>query len=178
MEEKQTPLGIHALIYGIGTGLALIVFSLILYVANLYLNQWLGYVSYLIILTGMIVGTLQYRKVQMKGFMTYGKAFSSTFLIALFASIVSIIFFFFYIKYINTGFIQELLAQARVKMEAKAGSMSPEDMERAMAWTEKFMSPIWMMVWGFVGYVFISTILALLSSIFLQKKDPNAPTMI
>ena len=46
----------HSLIYGIGTGVALIAFSLIMYVANQYMNQTLGYIAFLIIAVVVIAG--------------------------------------------------------------------------------------------------------------------------
>jgi len=178
MEEKQTSLGMHTMIYGVGTGLALIVLSLILYVSNLYMNEVLRYLSYLILIAGMVVGSLQYRKVQLKGFMTYGQAFSANFLIGLFAAIIASIFFYFYIIYINTGLIDEIMAQVRTKMEAKAGNMSQEQMDQAMMWTERFMTPVWMVVWGFLGYTFWAAVFALVIAIFVRKKNPDAPAMI
>jgi hypothetical protein len=178
MEEKQTSLGMHSLIYGVGTGIGLIIFTLIQYVTNIYLNQTVGYLAFVIMAAGMIFGSLQYRKVQLKGFMTYGQAFTVNFLIALFATVMSIIFFFFYVKYINTGMIEELLALTRTKMEAKAGTMSQEQIDQAMMYTEKFMSPVWMAIWGLLGNAFFAAIIALIIAIFERKKDPNAPTMI
>jgi hypothetical protein len=178
MEEKQSSLGLHTLIYGIGTGLGLIVLTLIWYVTNLYMNQTLQYSAFILLIAGMIIGTMQYRKVQLKGFMTYGQAFSVNFLIGLFASLVSVIFFYFYVKYINTGFIDEMLALTRTKMEAKSGSMTAEQMDQAMSMAERFMSPIWMVIWGFLGYAFWAAVFSLIIGIFLRKKDPNAPTMV
>lgn len=178
MEEKQTSLGMHTLIYGAGTGIALIILSLILYVSNLYMNEVLRYLSYVVLIAGMVVGSLQYRKVQLKGFMTFGQAFSTNFLIGLFASIVSVIFFFFYLKYINTGLIDEIMTQIKTKMEAKAGTMSQEQMDQAMVWTERFMTPVWMVVWGLLGYTFWSAVFSLVIALFIKKKDPDAPVMI
>jgi hypothetical protein len=174
MEEKKTSLGMHSLIYGCYTGLALIAFSLILYVANLYMNDVLKYFSLVFMIAGMVIGAIQYRKVQLNGFMTYGQSFSVNFLIGLFASILSTVFFFFYVKYINTGFIQELLELTRQKMEAKAGTMSQEQIDQAMAMTEKFMTPVWMVIWGFLGSAFWAAVFSLVISIFLKKNDPNA----
>jgi len=168
----------HSIIYGVGTGIALIVLSLILYVTNLYMNEVLRYAAYVILIAGMVIAALQYRKNQLKGFMTYGQAFSVSFLTGLFATIVSIIFFFFYLKYINIGLIDEIMTQVRTKMEAKAGKMSQEQMDQAMMWTERFMTPVWMVVWGFLGYAFWSAIFALVIGIFVRKKNPDAPTMI
>ena len=168
----------HSLVYGCYTGIALIAFTLIMYVANLYMNTIIQYLSYLLLIGGMVIGALQYRKLRLNGFMTYGQAFSVSFLIGLFASILSVIFFYFYVKYINTGLIEEILAMARQKMEASSGSMSQEQFDQAMKWTERFTTPIGMVIWGFLGYAFWSAIIALVISIFLKKKDPNAPTMV
>lgn len=178
MEEKQNSLSMHSIIYGVGTGIALIALSLILYVTNLYMNEVLRYAAYVILIAGMVIAALQYRKNQLKGFMTYGQAFSVSFLTGLFATIVSIIFFFFYLKYINIGLIDEIMTQVRTKMEAKAGNMSQEQMDQAMMWTERFMTPVWMIVWGFLAYAFWSAIFALVIGIFVRKKNPDAPTMI
>jgi hypothetical protein len=178
MEEKKASLGLHSLIYGCYTGIALIALTLILYVTNLYMNNVLQYASFLIMFIGMALGAIQYRKVQLKGFMTYGQSFSVNFLIGLFASIISIIFFFFYVKYINPGIIDEILAQARTKIEAKSGNMSSEQIDQALAMTEKFMSPVGMVLFGFFGSAFWAAIFSLVISIFLKKKDPNAPVII
>lgn len=168
----------HSLIYGAGTGVGMILLTLILYVANLYMNQVLQYLGLVIMVAGMVIGSLQYRKVQMKGFMTYGQAFSVNFLIGLFSTIVSIIFFFFYVRYINTGLVEEMLAMTRTKMEAKAGSMSQDQIDQAMAMTERFMSPVWMAIWGLLGNTFFAAVFALIIGIFVKKDNPNAPTMI
>jgi hypothetical protein len=178
MEEKKTSLGIHTLIYGVGTGVALVVYTLIMYVANLYLSKTMQYVSFVVLIAGMVIGAIQYRKVALNGFMTYGQAFSVSFLIGLFATIVSIIFFFFYIKYINTGMLGELLEQARANIEAKGGNLSQEQMDQAMAMTEKFISPGWMVLLGFLGNAFWAAVFSLIIAIFLRKNDPNAPKMI
>jgi len=168
----------HTLIYGIGTGVALIILSLILYITNMYMNKILGYLTYLILIAGMVVGSLQYRKVQLNGFMTYGQAFKTSFLIGLFASIISAIFTFFYVKYINTGLIEEILTLTRQKIEAKAGTMSQEQIDQAMSWTERFMTPVWITILGFLGFAFWSAIIALVISFFLKKKDPNAQPLV
>jgi hypothetical protein len=178
MEEKKTSLGMNSLTYGCYTGIALIAFTLIMYLANLYMNQVLQYLSFLLLIAGMVIGTLQYRKLHLNGFMTYGQAFTSAFLIGLFAAILSTVFTYFYVKYINTGLIDEILVAARQKMEAKAGTMSQEQIDQALSWTERFMTPVWMTIWGLLGTAFWSAVFSLVLAIFLKKKDPNAPTMV
>ena len=45
MEEKKTSVAGNALNYGLITGAVVIVYNLLLYITNLYMNQSLGLVS-------------------------------------------------------------------------------------------------------------------------------------
>jgi hypothetical protein len=177
MEDKKTSLGSHSLMYGAFVGIAMIIYTLILYIANLYMNKTMGYVSFVLLIGGMTLGCLQYRKAALNGYMKYGQAFGYTFLVGLFSIILSTIFFFFYIKFINTNLITEMLEQARMGIESSSANMSQQQIDTAMSWTEKFMSPVWIVVWGFFGNLFFSTIISLLLSIFFIKKDPNTMIM-
>jgi len=174
MEEKKPSSAANALNYGLITGAVLIVYSLILYIANLYLNKSLGYVGYVFLLGGMVWGTLEYRKKAVNGFLTYGQAFSSCFLIGLFAGILGSIYMFIFAQFINPGFVNEIIDQARVSMQGK--NMTDDQIETALEYTRKFTSPVMMMIWGLVGYTLISLVLGLIAAIFLKKVDANATT--
>ena len=171
MEPKQKSIGANALTYGAVTAAAMIVYSLILFILNLYMNKPLGYINYALLVGGMVWGTLQFRKSTENGLLPYGKAFTSTFLIGLFASIISIIYFLIYIKFINTGMINEMIEQARQEMVAK--NLTDDQIEKAMGYTTKFMQPAWMVVFGLLMYVIVSVILAAVVSIFLKKEDKS-----
>jgi len=171
MEPKPKSLNGNALTYGAITAGAMIVYSLILFILNLYLNKPLGYVNYLMMIGGMVLGTLQYRKSVDRGILPYGKAFSSCFMIGLVASVISIIYFFIYIKFINTGMIPEMIEQARQQMMDKANGMSEDQIDKAMEYTAKFMQPGWMMVFGLLMYVIISAVFAAILGIILKKED-------
>jgi len=172
MEEKKPSPSGNALNYGLITGAVLIVYSLLLYIANLYLNKSLGYVGYVFLLGGMVWGTLEYRKKVTNGFLTYGQAFSSCFLIGLFAGILGAIYMFIFAQFINPGFVNEIIEQARIQMQAK--NLTDDQIETALSYTRKFTSPVMMMIWGLVGYALVSVVLGLLAAIFLKKEDPNA----
>jgi len=174
MEEKKRSLSSNALNYGLITGAVLIVYSLLLYIANLYLNKTLGYVGYVFLLGGMVWGTLEYRKKAANGFLTYGQAFNSCFLIGLFAGILAAIYMFVFAQFINPGLINEIIDQAKASFQDK--NMTDDQIETALDYARKFTSPIMMMIWALVGYTIVSLILGLLAAIFLKKADPNAPT--
>ncbi|HNY03832.1 MAG TPA: DUF4199 domain-containing protein [Bacteroidales bacterium] len=172
MEEKpRTPIA-NGLTWGLITGGVLIVFSLIMFLADLYLNKTVNWIGYLFLIAGMIYGTLEYRKKYTGGFLTYGKAFSTSFWIGLFAGIVSSIYVFIFMQYIHPGFINELMDQSRTAIMTSNPNMSDEQVEQALAISSKFMSPVMMTIWGLVSYAVMSAIISLILAIFLKKEDP------
>jgi hypothetical protein len=173
MEEKTRSSTQNALYYGLITGAALVVFNLILYITDQYMNKYLGYFAYFILVAVMFWGTFEYRKTYMNGFMSYGKAFSSCFMIGLFSAIIVAVYSFIFAQFIYPGFTEEILEKARESMMNSNQQMSQEQLDTALEWTRKFTSPVMMALWSFVAYLFFSAILALLASIFLKKEDKS-----
>ena len=173
MEEKPRSATMHAMYYGLITGAAMVIFSLILYIAGLYMNRTLGYISFLILIGGMIWGTLEFRKLSPNGFMTYGKAFSSCFMIALFAAIISALYTFVFAEFINPNFSQEILDKAREGMMSSGQPMTDEQIDQAMTWTARFTTPVMMAIWGLITTVAISAVISLVVAIFLKKEDKS-----
>ncbi len=106
--------------------------------------------------------------------MTYGQAFSSCFLIGLFAGILATIYMFVFVQYIHPGLVNEVIEQTRIKLQEQ--NMTEDQIESALDYTRKFTTPIMMTIWGLVGYSLISLVLALVAAIVLKKPDPNAQT--
>jgi len=176
MEEKSRSTTVQGMYFGAITGIAIIIFSLLLYVADLHMNRSVTWISYLFLLGGMIWGTLDYRKKYLNGFMSYGKAFSTTFMIGLFAGILGSIYIFVFAQFIHPGFIQEIMEQSREQIVNSNPNLSEEQVEQALAISSKFTSPVMMMIWGVVMYAIFSAILGLIAAIFLKKEDKSLTT--
>ena len=54
MEEKTRSSTQNAMYYGLITGAALVVYSLILYITEQYMNRALGYISFVMLVGGMV----------------------------------------------------------------------------------------------------------------------------
>ena len=176
MEEKPRSLSQNALYFGLITGAALVVYSLILYLSGQYMNKTLGYFSFILLVGGMVYGTLDYRKKNMNGFLTYGKAFSSCFLIGLFAGIIAAVYSFVFAQFIYPGYVNEILDKTRESMLSSGGGMTEEQIDTALEYTRKFTSPVMMAVMTLVIYPVFSAILSLIIAIFLKKEDPTLNT--
>lgn len=178
MEEKQRSVISNGINFGLITGGAMIVFSLIIFLADLYMNQAVGWIGYVFLVGGMIWGTLDYRTKHAGGFLSYGKAFSSCFWIGIFGGILASVYTFIFINYIHPGFINELLDQMRTNMITSNPEMSDDQIEQAVAMSSKFMSPVMMTLWGLMSYAAISAIIGLILAIFLKKEDPSLNTTV
>ncbi len=172
MEENKASVGIVALGYGALLGIALIIFSLLLYILDLQQNKFLGYISFVIMLAGLWLAQLNYRKKYLGGFMPYSKAFVVGFLMVLFATILSAIYTFIFFKYIDPNAMAEAKQLAEQSM-LKRG-MTDQQIDQSMAIMAKFQTPMWYAIWGFLASLVIGTILALITSAFTRKEDMNA----
>lgn len=176
MEEKPRSIRTNGIYYGSITGAALIIFSLIMFLSDLYMNKAVNWIGYIFLVAGMIWGTLEFRKKYSNGFLTYGKAFGSCFWIGLIAGIIGSIYLFVFTQFIHPGFVNELLDQMRENMVTSNPEMSEEQVEQAISMSSKFMSPVMMTIWGLGAYAAMSAIIGLILAIFLKKEDPSLNT--
>ena len=170
MEEKKSAFG-PSVISGIYLGIALIVFSLITFLLDVDMESPITYISYVILAIGLYWAIITFRDKHSGGFIDYKGAFGAGFYTGLFASFLLGIFTYIYVQYIDTGLVQEILIKAEEGMLEQNPNMSDEQIDQALSMTEMFTSPIMMGVWGFVGNLFVSTILSLIIAIFAKREN-------
>lgn len=173
MEEKPKSVAMNGITYGIITGVVMILFDLILYLFNLHLDANVTWIVYVILIGGMIWGTLDYRKKVLSGFMSYGKAFSTSILIALFATILVAVYTFLFFQVIAPDAVQDVIELSRQSALERNPEMTDEQLEQAMQMTSFAMTPIGMAIMGMVSQFIIGVILSLITSIFLKKEDTS-----
>lgn len=173
MENQTYPPSKHALIYGAYVTVVLIVLSLAFYVFEFYGQSWTGYVSYAVLLFGVVLASYHYRDKYMGGFITYGQSFMVGFLTALFAAIGIGIFTYVFMMLMPPEFTQNLLDQAEEKMIEGNDELTDEQIDMAMNMTKKFMKPGIMTGMAFAAYTFFGVVFSLLASIFIKREDKS-----
>jgi len=159
-----------ALMSGIILGVALIIFSLILYVVGINPVEkkiW-GLPSILILIAGIVYGTLKYRNDTLGGSISYGQALGTGVLIALFAGVLNSIYSYVFMTIIDPAFIDQIKMIAEEGMIEKG--MSDDQIERTMEVAGWAYSPWYLTVMGVVGNVFYGFIISLISSAFIKKE--------
>ena len=172
MEENKPTALKNGFNYGLITGAALIVFSLLLFLMDQHMNRSISWISFIFLIGGMIYGTLQYRKAA-GGYLSYGQAFTACFHIGLFATILATIYTYLFVTVIHPGYIQELLDMTQARMLESQPDLTDTQVEQAIEMTSKFMNGPMITLTGFVTNLITSVVIALLAAIFLKKEDPS-----
>ncbi len=168
MENKPSLLTV-TMGYGLIIALALIVYSLITYLLGVDKIPGIAYLSYIILLAGIILVQLNYRKKYLAGYMEYGKAFMVGMMTSLFLSIIVAIYTFVFFKYIDPGAMEESMALAEQKMIDRG--MSDMEVEQGMAFAEKFQSVGMYVFFALFGNFIVGIIISLITSIFTKKEN-------
>ncbi|MEA3505264.1 MAG: DUF4199 domain-containing protein [Bacteroidota bacterium] len=172
MTERKTSMAKSALNYSLVTGAVIIIFSLLLYVLNInvYENDILGYVSYAILIIGMIIGSKSFRDNELDGFASYGQAYGSGILIVFFTAVLVSVYTYLFYGFIYPEGLDEMLRVSEEKMYQKG--LEGEQLDAALAITKKFMNPVLLSVSVFFGYLVWGAIISVVISFFI-KKEPK-----
>ena len=104
--------------------------------------------------------------------MSFGQGLGLGTLIAVISSIISSVFTFIYVSFINTNFIDAIREKSIADMEESGQSQAQID--QAMPFVEMFTSPAAMLIIGILFGVFFGFIISLLVTIFTKNQDPEA----
>jgi hypothetical protein len=175
METKPRSLFNNALIYGLLTAAVSIVFSVLTYLMDLPYKSPVMYFSFVILLAGIIYGTSQYRNNYLGGYISFGKAFLSGFIIVMVSAIATSIYTFVFLSYIDPAYLEKIISQAMEETETKMleKGLTSDQMEPALAMTRKFMSPGIMSAFSILGSALFGAVLSLIAAAFLKKEDKS-----
>jgi len=156
--------------WGIINGLISIAFFIIIDVTGQAGNQALSWVGYVIF--GVIVFLAHKEfKSEGDGYMSYGQGLGIGTLAMVFSSLISSVFFFIYVSFVSTSFIEAIKENQIISMQEDG--MSDAEIDQAMGFTEFFMTPVAMTVMGFIFAIFFGFIVSLLVSIFTKNQAPE-----
>ncbi len=171
MEDKVTVSQI-GLRYGIIIGLVFIVYGMIIQFLNLDMQvmQTLGYVNYAFLVVAIVLAHKAFKEGG-DGYLTIGQGLGIGTLISLIGGVISGIFSYIYIKFIDDSMLTKLTDFQIEKLEEQG--LDDAQIEQAMKITSKMMSAELIPVWTVVGMVFFGFILSLIVSLVTKKANPT-----
>ena len=114
----------------------------------------------------------KYYKDNGDGFMTIGQGVGIGFWAGLVSGVISSIFIYIYVKFVDSGFI-DMIKETQLEEMQKRG-MSEEQIDQAMKIAGMFTSAEAIFVFGLIGGIVGGIVIGLLISFFTQKKNPDA----
>src|SRR4030095_2135044 len=167
METEKSAMS-TAFKYAIITALAIFILSIILYITNLYLNQSASYISYLVLLVGLVFAVKNRRDKDLGGYITYGEAFKTGFLFSVITTIIVTVFSFIMMQFIATDMIDNILKTTEQRMIDKG--MTDDQVTMAMNFTRRLMTPGWLALIGVVFFTLVGLVLSLIVAAVFKKE--------
>ena len=167
MEKKK----LTALNAGLILALVLIAVSVIVYVtvADMKQQQNFGYLSYLLLIGGLIYVCITFAKQENKN-VTFGNVFSFGFKTTAVATCIMVVFTILSLTILFPEAKGKAIEAAREQMEAQ-GKMSDSQIDQAMEMTDKFFLPF-AIGGSLIGYLIIGAIGSLIGAA-AAPKNPN-----
>lgn len=173
MEEKPKSITMNGIYYGVIGAAAMIIFNLILYLIDQNLNESITWIVYLFLIGAIVWGTIEYRNKVLNGIMSYGKAFSTSFMIVLFASIIVAIYSIIFFTLIAPEVVQDIADIGRERIIDGNPDITEEELDQALQFSSFMYTPIWLSVMDLIIQVIVGIVISLITSIFLKKEDKS-----
>lgn len=174
MENQTASLKKIALNFGVLLALLSIVLQVISFVLDAHIDRpWWLTILQLIISIGVLVYGIKTFKNDNAGFLTIAQALKTGLAISLVAGIISVIFNYIFINYIDPDFIQKTLDFSREQMITDFPNMTQEQMENSLEISAKFMTPTIMSAMGILATLFFGFIISLVAGMILKKNPPQ-----
>lgn len=172
MNETQTQPSVMsvALKYGGIAGLIIIVYTLILLVADLSSNQWLMSVGYLILIALIVLAMKAYKESNY-GYMSYGQGLGIGTVVSAVAGLLGGIFMWIYTSFIDTAYMANMMEKQIMELENQG--MSDEQIDAAMSMASSFQGPGMMVIGSLIGYIIVGFLLSLIISAIMKNSRPQ-----
>jgi hypothetical protein len=175
LANQEVPNSVSTRSVGIRFGLILSIFSIVYFlILNVSgVNMATGYWNWIGYVVGIVIIFLahKYYKENTDGFMNYSQGIGIAFWLGLISSAISSVFTYIYIKFIDSSML-EMISDAQIEAMEKKG-LSDEEIEQAMKFASMFSTPEALLGFGLIGGIISTIIIALIVTIFTQKRKPE-----
>ncbi|WP_185816989.1 DUF4199 domain-containing protein [Hymenobacter metallilatus] len=129
--------------------------------------RWL---STVVSIVGIWLAHKQFKQVN-AGFMSYGQGLGIGTILSVVAGLISSVFGYLYVSFIDPAYMNRVMELQRAKMEARG--MDDAQIEQGMAMAEKFSSGPIVILFGLILVVIIGFVISLIVSAFTKHTRPE-----
>ena len=151
---------------GLNTAIFILVYAIIMQVIFKTPDETFGFTTYLFIALGIFNAHRKY-KVHNEGVLGFKQGVRMAMLVALIAGLISSIYFYIYIKFIDRSLIKQALEYSRKTWENDG--LSTEKLNDMSQMTESLLTPASMAIFNYMGIIFIGFVLSVIISLFTRN---------
>jgi len=173
MENQPTPTKSIIINYGVYLGIASILISVLVYALGMqYEQDWkMGSIGIIAMAVIIFLGIKKFKELN-SGYLTVGQALKTGVGIALIGGIISVIYSFIFMSYIEPDFMANTMAKAEQKMIEDFPNLSDDQIEMQIEMMQKFSTPAITSAFALIGSLFFGFVISLISG-FIQKSNPK-----
>lgn len=164
--------------FGLMMGLTGLLFSVALYATGNYNlgggsmeNVYVSIINLIVVITFPVLAINKVKSLE-NGFISFGRAFGTSFQVILISAIITAVWILVYTMVLETNY-QDAMIEANYE-QWNAQGLSESDMDNAVEMTKRFSTPVFMAVFTILTSAFFGALVSLIVAAILQKKDPNA----
>ncbi len=169
MENKQTGIFINAFTWGVLLAILLIAYHFLLFSLDLSMASWKSLGEYALMIAVIIFGTNKYRDNILGGNISYGKALGFGVVISLIAALITAVYNYIHLSYVEPDFIEKSLNIIENKL--LDGGMPDEQIDAALDVQRKIMKPGIISALVVPSTTLMGFLFSLITSIF-TKREP------
>ncbi|WP_162144476.1 DUF4199 domain-containing protein [Aquimarina latercula] len=173
MKSKSIPIKTYILKYGAFLGVISVIFSLVIYLTGYYTNQNLFHylILFLIIVFSNMLGLIAYKK--KNEFISLKEALKIGIGITMLGGLIAILWKIMLMQVIDPEIITQLENKQIKRIAEVSKDLTQENIDRKIAITQKFTSPLVLIGIAIVENFFIGFFLSLIVGLVIRKKrDP------
>lgn len=159
--------------YGLYYGGFSILWVLVMYVTELNRSGAANYLNLVTMLAMvlLIVNMVNEKKSENEGFINFSTIFKGGLIIGSLGGVISSLFYFVYLKFIDVNMI-EYLKQKMISDMEKQG-LPDKVIDQAISQSNMFMNPNALVLTGVLGSIFVAVVISLIIAGIMKKPNPN-----
>jgi hypothetical protein len=166
-QTSTTSVGLR---YGLLTGLVSVIISFILSVLQLEASP-ARHLVWPVLIAGIVLCQLHFKQ-RNAGFMNYGPGLGTGMVVTAVAGLLSSLFAYVYVNFIEPEALVRGMEKARHDMEARGG-MTDAQIDQAVAMGTKFASGPLLIVFLILMYLLIGLVVSLITSAIIKNSKPE-----
>lgn len=165
------------IMWGFIIAIANSIFSFCMYLTGNLLNNGMRYISFIIVLIGLLAGVFHYRNKTLGRRASFAELFKAGMLMTIVLTIGICVYFSIFLQ-IAPSAVKLINQSAQIQAVNRAGSnveLSPEEKQEIIKTVNLWTSPAFMVVADFVLNLFYGAIGSLIAAAIVKKNKPLAP---